>query len=106
MSICNKCKQSFSRTLLVAAGVMFALQSQALDLTLDPDELQPEGPRDAFIAKSFTAGTQIRGYAITEAVYFGQSKVAGEYGVGFVVDRDDNVSLGISHRGVSITKVF
>ena len=103
MSIVNKCKQSFSHMLLVAAGMVFAAQSQALDLTLEWDELEDVG--ETFVSKQFSEDMKIRGWAIAEDVYFGQAKVAGEYGLGIVVDKGD-VSWGLNHRGVAVTKKF
>jgi hypothetical protein len=53
----------------------------------------------------FSKNLKVRGFQISEGVYFGQAKVAGKYGLGFVVDKKV-YSWGVNNRGISIAKRF
>jgi hypothetical protein len=48
---------------------------------------------------------KIRGWKVAEGVYWGQAKIAGEYGVGLVVDRK-GYSWGVNNRGIGFFKRF
>ena len=48
---------------------------------------------------------KVRGFKASSNVYVGQSKVAGQYGVGFVVEQK-SFAWGLNNRGISIVKRF
>lgn len=54
---------------------------------------------------NFSKNLKVRGFKIGKGIYFGQAKVAGKYGLGFVVDKQ-TYSWGVNNRGISIAKRF
>ena len=53
----------------------------------------------------FSKRLKVRGFKISDGVYWGQAKVGGKYGVGVVVDKK-TYAWGVNHRGFSILKRF
>ena len=65
-------------------------------------EYSETGPVKFF---EFSKRLKVRGFQLSDNVYMGQAKVAGRYGVGFVVDAK-TYSWGINHHGIAILKRF
>lgn len=55
--------------------------------------------------RRFTDDIRVRGWQVADRVYFGQAKVADEWGVGFVF-QDGNTVYGLNNRGIQITRQF
>jgi len=119
--------------LLVALLVAPAADPPPLDLRLDPKYIRTlakaashpptasygkeQSDRPRLIIKSkrsypfglvrFKVGKafRVRGWEIRENLYFGQAKIGGEWGAGFVWDRGDHY-YGLNNRGLSYLKRF
>jgi hypothetical protein len=74
----------------------------------------PAARRDLVIGR-FSAGDfmrmrvspqlRVRGWKLSNKVYFGQAKVGNRWGVGFLVEHKDYV-YGVNHRGIQLMRRF
>jgi hypothetical protein len=74
----------------------------------------PAARRDLVIGR-FSAGDftrmrvspqlRVRGWKLSNKVYFGQAKVGNRWGVGFLVEHKDYV-YGVNHRGLQLMRRF
>lgn len=48
---------------------------------------------------------KLRGWEIADKIYFGQAKIAGEYGLGLVV-QNKSFTFGLNNRGIALLKSF
>lgn len=58
-----------------------------------------------FERKKLTSNINVRGWKISNSLYFGQARVAKKWGLGFVLERDNTVYV-LSHRGIQVSKRF
>lgn len=85
-----------------AAGAEESLvRTAAQDVRYDFDSSLPAGLE----RKRFTDDIRVRGWKVADRVYFGQAKVADEWGVGFVF-QDGNTVYGLNNRGIQVTRQF
>jgi hypothetical protein len=52
-----------------------------------------------------TKQLRVRGWEISDNIYFGQTKVGGKWGPGLLIDHDEYV-YGINHRGIQVLRRF
>ncbi len=71
------------------------------DVQYDFDDTRIAGIQRKNIAKDL----RIRGWEISDRLYFGQAKVADKWGLGVVYERGD-MFYGINHRGIQVMKRF
>jgi hypothetical protein len=74
----------------------------------------PAARRDLVVGR-FSAGDftrmrvspqlRVRGWKLSNKVYFGQAKVGNRWGVGFLVEHKDYV-YGVNHRGIQLLRRF
>jgi len=74
----------------------------------------PPARRDLVVGR-FSAGDftrmrvspqlRVRGWKLSNKVYFGQAKVGNRWGVGFLVEHKDYV-YGVNHRGIQLMRRF
>jgi hypothetical protein len=74
----------------------------------------PAARRDLVVGR-FSAGDftrmrvspqlRVRGWKLSNKVYFGQAKVGNRWGVGFLVEHKDYV-YGVNHRGIQLMRRF
>ena len=53
----------------------------------------------------YSSTMKLRGFEISPGVLFGQAKVAGQYGLGFVINKK-TFAWGINNRGMAIERRF
>ena len=69
---------------------------------LPPTETFRFNTQDKFYQKhKFSDDLRVKGIEVSEGVYFGDAKVAGNRGPGFVVQRGD-LYWGVNHRGAEV----
>lgn len=78
-----------------AASIM---KNNANDVRFDIDEYR------GFERRRF-GSMRVRGWQIAGRVYFGQAKIADEWGLGFVIEDGDTV-YGFNNRGIEVTRYF
>jgi hypothetical protein len=76
-----------------------------LSQPVQADNLLDSKAFKSFKVLQFSKEIKIRGFKMSEHIYFGHAKIAGKYGLGLVVDKND-YAWGINHRGISISKKF
>ena len=55
----------------------------------------------SYDSRKYSKTLKIKGWQVSEGVYFGSAKIAGKYGPGFIIDRE-GYSWGFNHRGVQL----
>ena len=55
--------------------------------------------------KKYAKDFKLRGWGVAHGVYFGGTKVADEWGIGFVYERGDT-TYGFNNRGVQVVTRF
>jgi hypothetical protein len=87
-----------------AASTAIADDAAPLDFTLS-SAVDYEFDNALIERKQLAPGVKVRGWEISEQVYFGQAKVADRWGLGLVFEDGDTV-YGVNHRGVQWMKRF
>ena len=93
--------------LLVVMG-LFALPSQAqeeLDLLPRTETFRFNTQDKFYQTRKYSRDFKIKGWKISEDIYFGQAKIAGENGPGLVVEKE-GYSWGFNHRGADLLIKF
>ena len=82
-------------------GVITSYDAADYDL-LPPSETFNFNSGDRFYQKhKFSDDLRIKGVEVSEGVYFGEARVAGNRGPGFVVEKGD-LYWGVNHRGAEV----
>ena len=103
-----KYRRSLMKSLLQFAlmSLLSAVVSSQAAQAGEPTEASYEGTIAGDIkVLEFSKNLKIRGWQLSEGIYMGQAKVAGNYGLGLVID-SKSYSWGINNRGISILKRF
>lgn len=108
-------KQCCGRLVIISlvsfAPALAADQSEPLDLSLaeaSPYRTTFEFSDDrlgGFERKKMTKDLRVRGWELSDNIYFGQAKVGKKWGLGFVYENGDTI-YGLNHRGIQVMKRF
>jgi len=88
-----------NKLMLAVAAMIFSSSS-----ALASDALKQRLPGKLEYVK-YSKDFKIRGWEVGKGIYWGQAKIAGDYGVGFIVERK-GYSWGINNRGIGFLKRF
>lgn len=89
-----------NKLMLLSVAAMVFLSSNALA----SETLKQRLPGKLEYVK-YSKDFKIRGWKVGKGIYWGQAKIAGDYGVGIVVERK-GYSWGINNRGIGFLKRF
>jgi hypothetical protein len=81
------------------APAMYSPVTRHVEYDLD------ESPLAGIERKRFSSDLRIRGWQVARRLYFGQTKVANEWGLGFVYTNGNTV-YGLNHRGIQVMRRF
>ncbi len=113
----NKSLTSLLLGLLILAGTSGAAAEENLHVSLSTlktlEAQEAQEAQSAFAISNsrlkgierrrYSGSLRVRGWAIADSVYFGQAKVANQWGLGFVYENKDTY-YGVNHRGIHVMR--
>lgn len=106
MNLARRGVKSIIGLIIATAMLATSFSCCAFDYNKMLDKMDDDADTNSSIVRlKFQGGMKVRGWEVGEKRYFGQTKIAGQWGLGLVVS-NGNTTYGVNNKGFSIIKSF